>query len=196
MKHWPVVFALTARLASAQEAWELFVDKGDTFIRAGEKQGLKVGDELWMYGDARGGEVHGKATVMQVWEALARVSVDPAATKAQAHFARPAGARVAVPIADGGAGLQGRASKSLVGRISLYNESAVSWSNCLLTLPDGRQYRLPLLKALSDDGVMLARFVAPPQPRLDSVRVKCAEGVARFVFKDAAAKTGLKGFAE
>src|SRR4051812_4307355 len=67
-------------------AVELFVDKGDTFARAGSEQGLKVGSALIVLGPTIGDTQErrrvGTATVLEVWGSLARVSLDADASKA------------------------------------------------------------------------------------------------------------------
>src|SRR5262245_25444777 len=120
MRRLALCAVLASSAASAQEAWETFNDKGGTFIRAGSKQGLAVGSELSMYKDGADATVQGTATVMEVWDALARLNLDSAATKAGAKFARLKGATV-VPPAVPGAALQGRATKNVVGRINVFN---------------------------------------------------------------------------
>src|SRR5258706_16080406 len=45
------LFPVIAALLAADPAWEVFIDQGDTFVRAGTKQGLKVGVELTLLGD-------------------------------------------------------------------------------------------------------------------------------------------------
>jgi hypothetical protein len=175
--------------ASAQQTWETFADKGNVFVRAGSAHGLKVGSELSMFKDANDSTPAGKATVMEVFDAMARINMDGAATAAKAKFARLPGA---VPTTE----LKGHASMNVVGRLTVYNDSPTLWSDCLLTLPDGKAYKEKELKPNSDDGIMVVKFLSPPAPPLDAVRVKCSEGEAKFVFKDPSAKTALKGFAE
>jgi hypothetical protein len=186
------LFAVTLTLSSAafaQESWEAFTDKGNVFVRAGSAQGLKVGSELSMFKEANDPTPAGKATVMEVFDAMARINLDGAATAAKAKYARLPGA---APVGE----LKGHASMNALGRLTLYNDSATLWTDCLLTLPDGKVYKEKELKPNSDDGIMVIKFLAPPGPQLDAVRVKCAEGEAKFVFKDPSAKTALKGFAE
>lgn len=79
-----------------QGAVELFVDKGDVFIRAGANMGLTIGSEVIILGDeiAETGEYRsvGRATVLEVWTTLARIRVDDRALQ---HGA-PRYARLAV----------------------------------------------------------------------------------------------------
>ena len=74
--------SLVASAAVAQEV-ELFVDRGDTFLRAGSASGLAVGTTVTVLGDkiAKTEERRrvGTATVMEVWPSLARVALDDAA---------------------------------------------------------------------------------------------------------------------
>ena len=74
--------ALTALLllatpALADDGVELFVDKGDTYVRAGSDSGLQRGTSLNVI--AKGGKRIGAAIVMEVWPALARVNLDESA---------------------------------------------------------------------------------------------------------------------
>lgn len=74
--------SLVASAAVAEEV-ELFVDRGDTFLRAGSASGLAVGTTVTVLGDkiAKTEERRrvGTATVMEVWPSLARVALDDAA---------------------------------------------------------------------------------------------------------------------
>lgn len=72
--------ALLVSLASgaAPETFPTFEDKGELFVKAGKKQGLQVGSEVELLG-ARIGDTEerrslGRRTVMEVWDALARLS--------------------------------------------------------------------------------------------------------------------------
>jgi hypothetical protein len=75
----PILLALTLLGADPIQRddlgrYELFTSEGEVFVRAGAKQGLKVGVELAVKGG-------GTAVVMEVWETKARVSLDAAAKK-------------------------------------------------------------------------------------------------------------------
>ncbi len=185
-----VTVLLCSAPALAQESWETFSDKGGTFIRAGTKQGLKVGSELWMFKTSVDVTAAGKATVMEAFDTMSRLSVDAAALSAGAHFARLPGTTPAVGV------LKGHATRNVMNRLTLYNETDGPWTDCLLTLTDGRFYKLAELKPNGDEGIMMIKFMGPPDPPLDFVKVKCAEGEAKFLFKDPSAKTVLKGYAE
>src|SRR4051812_27819046 len=88
---------LLALLAADPKLVEVFKDKGDTFIRAGTNKGLKVGSEVVIVGDKIGDtdeyRTGGKATVLEVWETLARISPDEDAKKLkEIKFVKLAGA--------------------------------------------------------------------------------------------------------
>jgi len=182
---------------------DAFKDKSEYFVKAGTKQGLKVGSEVVILGDQIGdsGEYRtaGKATVLEVWESLSRVSLDEEAAKAKeikharlAKSAAPA-SRPTTNAGSGGTsapapGLKGHATINGIGpakRISLTNDGKGDWSKCDVRLPDNRHYQLPALKAGDSEGISLPHFTqdgtAYDKP-LDSVTVNCAEGSARFNF--------------
>jgi hypothetical protein len=81
---------------SSNPQYDLFTDKGDTFVRAGAKKGLKVGAELTLLGDKIGDtderRVVGTANVMEVWDSIARVNIDDATKKASPKAAQLADA--------------------------------------------------------------------------------------------------------
>lgn len=72
--------------ASAPRVIEVFVDKGDHFLRAGRNQGLGIGAQVVILGERIGDTEErrriGVATVMEVWETLARVNPDRASLAA------------------------------------------------------------------------------------------------------------------
>jgi hypothetical protein len=199
-------YLLLALLAADPRVVEVFKDKGDTFIRAGTNRGLKVGAEVVILGDKIGDtdeyRAGGKATVLEVWETLARVSPDSEASKlkeiklAKVGGAAPAAAKPA-PVAAAGAveapaaaapGLKGHAAFGGIGpakRITLYNDSSAPWTNCELRLPNNRHYRMASLRAGDQEGVMITRFSQDgtelDRP-LDSIAVRCDQGASRFSF--------------
>lgn len=199
MKRWlPVVVCALSALARADVA-KVFVDKGSTFVRS-ERQPLAVGTEVVMVRDAKGTQPAGKATVMEVWGPLARLALDDDAAGASAKFAQlPAAKRVAVAAraepAPERRRLKGRAEKSLL-RLTVYNEGDENWSGCELRFPDGRTFPQGELAAHSDDGVLLVKFAAPPDPPFDQVLMTCEEGQMRFRFATPNAPGALKGYAE
>ena len=187
---------------------EAFKDKGEFFVKAGTKAGLKVGSEVTILGDQIGdsGEYRtaGKATVLEVWENLARINLDEEAAKLKevkhARVAKaapkPAAATPAAnpsaptppPAAPAGGRLNGHAAINGFGpakRITLFNDSKDNWSHCDLRLPDNRHYLMQSLKAGDSEAVSLPHFTqdgtAFDKP-LDSLSVKCNEGESRFNF--------------
>ncbi len=85
--------AAAGQTAARPDVVDVFVDKGDTFIRAGSAHGVRVGMNLAIVGPAAEGGTErpslGHASVMQVWEGIARVSLDSTAqASAGARFAR------------------------------------------------------------------------------------------------------------
>ncbi|MBL8954346.1 MAG: hypothetical protein JNK82_26445 [Myxococcaceae bacterium] len=72
-----MTFTLLA-LALAQ-APEVFVDRGETYVRMGSAQGLQKGTTLEIL-SAQDNKGVGTGVVMEVWEGLARVSLDTAAS--------------------------------------------------------------------------------------------------------------------
>jgi hypothetical protein len=110
----------------------------------------------------------------------------------------PSAPAVAPPAKPAGPALQGHAEKGAV-RITVYNDSSTPWTDCELSLKDGRYYKLGDLGANSDDAVMTVKFskpAAPPKPAMDHVVVKCDEGEAKFAFATPAGSGPLKGYAE
>ena len=94
-------FSLALTLvAAAPESFATFEDKGDLFVKAGSKQGLKVGAEVELLG-ARIGDTEerrsvGTRTVMEVWETLARLSGPEGAQAEKPERARLLGKAKAV----------------------------------------------------------------------------------------------------
>jgi hypothetical protein len=208
-------FALLASLVpalsfAADDVVEVFKDKGDIFIRGGTNKGVKVGTEVTILGDRIGDTDEyrsgGKATVLEVWTSLARVSLDEDArklkeikyakiTKAAAapKHANPANAPSTTAAAAAEAPkpvptLKGRAELGGIGpakRITLYNDSSFEWTQCDLRLPNNKHYTLGNLRSGDQDGILVSRFtqdgVQFDKP-LDGLTVKCNEGTAKFVF--------------
>lgn len=164
---------------------DLFVDRGDTFIRAGTAQGLKVGDSVPILGAKIGNteerRVVGSAAVLEVWKTIARVNLDAAARGAEGEKFAQVGAEPARPT-----GLRGRASASGVAklrRITIYNDSGTTWRNCDVRLPNNKRYVLSQLAPRSSEGIMLFRFNQDGVERdlpTTYVDVKCSNGEARF----------------
>ncbi|MBI3186133.1 MAG: serine/threonine protein kinase [Myxococcales bacterium] len=91
-------------LVTARSVAEVFIDRGSHYLRAGAKSGLAVGDTVQVVGpSAQGGKrkLLGNATVLEVWPALARVSLDDGAREAKGKrfgaISEPASAHLAAP---------------------------------------------------------------------------------------------------
>ncbi len=86
---------------AADKAVEVFVDRGDYFLRAGSRAGLQVGSEVTFLGekiaDTEERRTAGQGTVMEVWDSLARVRPDDPAAMASIRFARLPKAVAAAP---------------------------------------------------------------------------------------------------
>jgi hypothetical protein len=185
-------------LADADVA-EVFVDKGNTYVRAGTDQGVQVGTSLTIVGPASGKAAErktlGTASVLEVFASLARVSLDRAAKAAPGDkyaqlrvkgSVRPASA---TNTGENG-GLKGHASMAGVGpeaahKIVLYNDGDTPWSHCELRLPNNKRFVIERLRAGDSESVMLFKFnqdgTEYDRP-LDSLSVKCDEGQAKFNF--------------
>ena len=61
------------------QAPEVFIDRGESFVRMGTAHGLQKGTTLDI-SSAQDGKSVGTAVVMEVWDGLARVSLDTQAT--------------------------------------------------------------------------------------------------------------------
>jgi hypothetical protein len=88
------VLALTL-LSAAPSDFPTFEDKGDLFVKAGRQQGLQVGAEVELLGERIGDTEErrslGVRTVMEVWNALARLSSGEGEKPVRAERARLAG---------------------------------------------------------------------------------------------------------
>ncbi|HZI13930.1 MAG TPA: hypothetical protein VE153_26415 [Myxococcus sp.] len=166
----------------------LFVDRGDTFIRAGTAQGIKVGDSVPILGDKIGNteerRVVGSAAVLEVWRTIARVNLDEKARSTEGEKFAQVGADTATSKVS--TSLRGRASASGVAklrRITVYNDSGVTWRNCDVRLPNNKRYILAQLAPRSSEGIMLFRFNQDGVERdipTTYVDVRCSNGEARF----------------
>jgi head-tail adaptor len=167
---------------------DLFVDRGDTFIRAGSAQGIKVGDSIPILGDKIGNteerRVVGSAAVLEVWKTIARVNLDAGARGAEGEKFAQVGAETATSKTS--SSLRGRASASGVAklrRITIYNDSGSTWRNCDVRLPNNKRYILTQLAPRSSEGIMLFRFNQDGVERdlpTTYVDVRCSNGEARF----------------
>ncbi len=212
----PMLLAvLISTAAWSQDTVKVFADKGSFFLKADKKNPVSVGSELPMFTDAAGTKAAGTAMVMELTGALARVSLDEDATKANARFARVAGASPAAaapapapvakaeskpgltPAPTGLPVLKGRLSSGL--RVVINNDSDVSWTECELRFDDGRTYDLGEMASNSEDTVITLKFKSaprPPEPLYDHVVVTCDEGETRFLFANPRSPGTLKGYAE
>ena len=64
---------------------ELFEDRGEMFVRAGTKEGLTVGSQVKLLGEEK--RAIGSASVMEVWDSIARINPDVKARKGAPRFA-------------------------------------------------------------------------------------------------------------
>ncbi|MCI0569293.1 MAG: hypothetical protein L0Y66_00935 [Myxococcaceae bacterium] len=194
------VTSLSARAEEAvrppSDMVELFVDRAETYIRAGTEQGLEVGDTVAIVGDRIGDtderRTIGSASVLEVWKRLARVSLDAAARNSSGEkHARVGDARASTsarkaPSEGVPAELQGRVWVSGVGparRIVVHNTGDTAWRRCDVRLPSNKHYVLEGLEPDASEGIMLFRFTQDGvQHDLPTtfVHVKCANGEARF----------------
>ncbi len=201
---------LVSTAASAQDVVKVFQDKGNFFVKVDKKKPLAVGAELGMATDAEGTKAAGSAIVMEITGALARITLDDEATKANARYAKLPSAEAkaeakpaaAAPVAAKPAepklpALKGRIENGL--RVGVVNESDVDWTDCELRYDDGRYFQLGSLSAHSDDAVMPFKFSkppAPPEPLYDHVLVSCDEGETKFLFDNLRSPGALKGYVE
>jgi hypothetical protein len=193
-----LTLALALTLSKGPATIDLFKDKGGVFIKAGSKQGLKVGDEVVVLD---GKTEVGSATVMEVFAAKSRVSLDegakahPAAKKVRLGAPTAAKGEVAVAApaapapADASGSLKGHATIFGFGpakQITLYNESDGKWTNCDLRLPTNQHFPLAELRNDDQERIFLHRFkqdgVELDRP-LDTLQVKCDQGSTRFQFQ-------------
>jgi hypothetical protein len=204
-----VKLLLLLLLTSDPRTVEVFKDRGDFFIRAGTSRGLRVGVEVTILGDRIGDTDErrsaGKATVLEVWESLARISPDQESLKLkEVKLARlggpapveaaapslprppptppPAAPPTARPMLKGHATIGGIAH---LVRFTIFNDSNVVWTNCELRLANNKHYWLGTLRDHDFEGVMITRFTQDGTEldrELDWIWVRCAEGESRFNF--------------
>jgi hypothetical protein len=187
---------------------DLFIDKGDHFIKAGKKQGLAIGVDVAVLGDRIGDTAEyrtaGSATVMEVWDNVSRVALDAEAKKhPEAKHVRLAASGSGKGSAkeaksdkgekaekaektEEAAGLKG--SAKIIGfgparQITVNNNGTTNWSNCELRLPTNKRFKVAALKAGDHESVVLPKFeqdgVEHDKP-LDVLMVKCDQGSGSF----------------
>lgn len=194
------------------QPYELFVDRGDTFVRAGSAQGLELGATVTIWGDPIPTTTErrraGTGVVMELWSSLARVNLDDAAKadktpKKFASFegkakptpppappaAAPAPSAPPSPPPSPGV-LKGRGRYKGAGPwmvLTVWNDDANDWTRCTFTLgPGNLVYSHPRLKAGDHETVALSNFVQQGPARegdQEWVSVRCAEGASRFLFE-------------
>lgn len=211
----PMLLALLLSTAAwSQDVVKVFSDKGSFFLRSDKKNPVAVGTEVPMFTDAAGTKAAGGAIVMEVTGALARITLDEDATKANARFARltagPAAAPAAkaepkaearpglTPAPTGLPVLKGRLENGPI-RVTIHNDSDVSWTECQLRFDDGRTYDVGDMASNSEDTVITLKFKSPPkppEPLYDHVTVTCDEGETKFFFANPRSPGTLKGYAE
>lgn len=209
----PMMLAvLVSTAAWSQDTVKVFSDKGSFFFKADKKSPVSVGTEVPMFTDAAGTKAAGSAMVMELNGALARVSLDEEATKANARFGRVSAAAAAAPAPVAKAEpskpgltpaptglpvLKGRLSSGL--RVVINNDSDTTWTECQLRFDDGRTYELGEMASNSEDTVITLKFKSapkPPEPLYDHLLVTCDEGETRFLFANPRSPGTLKGYAE
>lgn len=221
-----LVASTTLAAGKGPETAKIFTDKGSTYIRSDNKKALAVGAELDAVVDAKKPDaVAGKAVIMEVTGALARVSLDDDAVKAGAKF-------VVLPKASGGGGgdaqgfgglgLRGSGGakpaddddeekapaprtpgRKLSGKLTANplqfafgNDEDASWTECKLVHSDGSSYEVGEVVKHTDDTVMRVKLSSPPEPAYDHLVVICSEGKSKFYFDKPHAPQGkLKGYA-
>ena len=199
-----------ARSALCDEPAEVFVDRNETYMRAGVNDGLRIGMTVTVFGDliatTKEHRRIGTATVMELWPSLARLNLDEASRAATGKkFAGVEGGGLAAvpppapppapaprtppapaPPPSRSGQLAGRALYRGVGHwmaLQLVNNDPFPWNNCLIELPGRLFYNLSGLR--SGDHETIARSNFRQEGRdLDIpvtwVRVTCAEGASTF----------------
>lgn len=209
----PMTLALfVATSAWSQDTIKVFQDKGNFFLKSDKKKPIAVGAEVDMFTDAAGTKPAGSAMVMEVTGALARITLDEDATKANARYAKVSGGAAAAEakptpsVAPAPAKkadtsnlpqLKGRLSSGL--RVVINNDTDTTWTDCMLRFDDGRYYELGEMASNSEDTVITLKFSrppSPPEPLYDHVVVACDEGETKMFFNNPRSPGGLKGYAE
>ncbi len=187
MRSLSVLVGLCSLACFAEEPYEVFVDRGETYLRAGTAMGLELGSMVIVWGDliptTKERRRAGTGTVMEVWASLARINLDDAAradkaAKKYASFAakQPPGAPLFPPVAAVDALppppappaaapsgiLRGRATYKGAGPwmvLALFNDEAFDWTKCTVSLPGNLFYSLSHLKAGDRESIALSNFV-------------------------------------
>jgi hypothetical protein len=188
---------------------ELFTDRGETYVRAGEGSGLQRGVSIDVV--TKAGKKIGTAMVMETWPALARVNLDEAARteksavkyavvvapKPPAPSPPPPPPSSPAPTSDKRTplgppsagpqpgGLKGRAVYGGAGpwtALQVINESDIDWTQCRITLvPMKSSYNLLVLHARDHELIGRSNFTNPDfSGDPTSAQVICREGSAMF----------------
>ena len=198
------LIALLVLTQSPNTDAEIFVDRGETYIRAGRSNGLEIGSALEVL-DAKTRQPVGSGLVMETWESLSRVSLDSKAVAYVPLKVARVGRRLdpvaqaqpeLLPVAPPPVGAQpGRPGMWLEGavtitgagegrRVIIKNRSNRNWHSCDVRLPNGKHYFIGDLDEGDDEGVMLFRFdydrTIPEPARMEGITVVCREGTGRF----------------
>ena len=179
----------------------------------GSDQGLEMGSVLTVVGPPVKGSKRrrlGEATVVEVWPALARVSLDASARAEHGkHFAvlpeapvkpesvaEPVAAAqaepavAAAPAVDAKKPLVGRASLSGVGpfrEVTLFNSDTRTWNGCKIALRGRRSYNFGALAPGGQRGALVREFrIDAHVPYLQGARVRvlCDEGEGDFYVRE------------
>jgi hypothetical protein len=209
-----LLVAAVLAVPSLADTAKLFTDKGSTYFRTDKKKALEVGAELDVVLDPKDtGKSAGKAVVMEVNGALARVNLDDDAARSGKYVVLPAPQVLAraptaatrddeedgpkVPVFRGtGRKLQGRLEQNGL-HFGWHNDSDDSWTQCKLVHSDQSWFDVGEVVKHSEDSVLRVKLGgAPPPPAYDHIKVTCAEGAARFYFdRPSEPKGTLKGYA-
>lgn len=195
------------KMVSTPNAYEIFFDRKQVYLRAGFEEGVGMGTRVQLVGPAEEGRrpLYAEGTAMEVMPHLTRLNVDGGAKFLRAFGdlygsfdARggpvaaapdPTPTPVAPPPVKPAAGgsLVGRAEIGAFNRVRLTNNSDIAWTNCVLRLPTNTMYRLGTLAARRDDTVRVGAFSPDPVEKdvpITWVSVTCSEGSAKFPIKD------------
>ena len=195
-----LLLLVVAAPASAED-FEIFVDRGETYVRAGSDHGVQRGTAVTVV--AKGGKKLGTATVMETWPALARVSLDEAARGDKSASKYVSLGRAPEPSAPPPPPPQGEKRKPLpssstVGDIGVlkgyaryggagpwtalqvFNENDFDWTQCTVTMqPMNASYEMKFLRAGDHELIGRSNFTNRDfDGDPTSVRMKCMQGQA------------------
>ncbi len=197
----PAVRTLAAPLYA-----EVFSHRGETLIRAGKLEGLRVGASVEIVGGTIAGtsdrRTLGGGIIVEAWDHLAKISLDdeverhrgkrwaklgsaPAPVAAAAEWALPP--MPEEPAANPGAPLKGAAELDhkfiFRKQVIVHNYGKTRWTGCELRLPNNTVYGPIRVEAGGEYTVMLSDFAQDGEPREvpnDHLLVRCAEGTGDF----------------